>query len=231
MSNQEIDLVLFDMDGLLLDTESVYTEVTQEIIGRFGYTFDWSLKQEMMGQKEEDAAKILIETLGLSMTVQEYLLERNQGHKEKFPHCRPLPGVLKTVKRLKELNVPMGVATSSHKEPFLLKTVNNQDLFQYFSSVTCGEECVRSKPFPDIFIMAAKKINPNFESSKVLVFEDAPSGVKAALSAGMNVVWIPDQNLKVDPKLAEQCCLVLKSMEEFDLSKFKFSSITLQITD
>lgn len=219
----QIDMVLFDMDGLLLDTESVYTLVTQEIIGRFGYTFDWSLKQEMMGKREEDAAKLLLETLGISMTVQEYLKERNDGHKEKFPHCKPLPGVMETVKRLHQLKVPMGVATSSLKEPFKLKTMNNQSLFQYFHSVTCGDECKRSKPFPDIFIYAAKKINPDFKPLKVLVFEDAPAGVKAALNAGMNVVWIPDQNLKIDTELAQKCCMVLKSMEEFDFGKFCFN--------
>lgn len=180
---------------------------------------DWSLKQEMMGKKEEDAAKILIETLGLSMTVQEYLTERNQGHKEKFPHCKPLPGVLETVKQLHQLKIPMGVATSSHKEPFNLKTMNNQSLFQFFHSVTCGDECSRSKPFPDIFIKAATKINPEYKATKVLVFEDAPAGVKAALDAGMNVVWIPDSNLKVDKELAEKCLMVLSSMEEFDPRK------------
>ena len=220
---KEIDFILFDMDGLLLDTETVYTQVTQEIIGKFGHTFDWSLKQEMMGKREDEAAKILIETLGLSMTVQEYLVQRNQGHKDKFPHCKPLPGVLETVKLLNQLKVPMGVATSSHKEPFKLKTMNNQHLFQYFHSITCGDECARSKPNPDIFIQAAKKIKSDYEPSRVLVFEDAPAGVQAALNAGMNVIWIPDQNLNVDQDLANQCLLVLNSMQEFDLKKFKFA--------
>jgi pseudouridine-5'-monophosphatase len=224
MNDKEIDFVLFDMDGLLLDTESVYTQVTQDIISRFGFNFDWSLKQEMMGKKEEDAAQVLIRTLGIPMTVQEYLVERNQKHTEKFPHCKPLPGVLETVKELYRLKVPMGVATSSHKEPFKLKTMNNQSLFQYFNSVTCGDECSRSKPFPDIFIQAAQKINPDFEPSRVLVFEDAPAGVKAALNAKMNVIWIPDENLKLDSDLSDQCLMVLNSMEEFDFKKFCFNA-------
>jgi HAD superfamily hydrolase (TIGR01509 family) len=218
-----IELVLFDMDGLLLDTESIYTQVTQDIIGRFGYQFDWSLKQEMMGKKEEDAAQILIQTLGISMTVQEYLIERNQGHKKKFPNCKPLPGVMETVEEFHRLKVPMGVATSSHREPFLLKTMNNGSLFKYFNSVTCGDECRRSKPFPDIFQQAAKKINPDFDPAKVLVFEDAPAGVQAGLNAKMNVIWIPDRNLKVDQELADQCFMVLNSMEEFDFGKFCFN--------
>lgn len=221
----DLDIVLFDMDGLLLDTESVYTIVTQDIIQRFGFKFDWSLKQEMMGKKEEEAAQILIDTLGIPMTVQEYLIERNQGHKEKFPHCKPLPGVVKTVQNFYDLQIPMGVATSSHKEPFKLKTMNNQSLFQYFHSVTTGDECHRSKPFPDIFIKAAQKINPDYKSSRVLVFEDAPAGVQAALDAGMHVVWIPDQNLKVDRALADKCLLVLNSMEDFSLETLSLRNL------
>ena len=222
----QFDLVLFDMDGLLLDTEAVYTQVTQSIIGRFGHTFDWSLKQQMMGRKEEDAAAILIESLGISMTAQEYLIERNQGHKAKFPFCKPLAGVIDLVKYLHDHNVPIAVATSSHRDAFILKSMNNQDLFKYFRNITCGDdyEDLKSKPFPDIFIKAAMGINKNYDAARCLVFEDSPIGVKAGLNAGMKVVWIPDPNIDIDPSLADQCFQVLKSMKDFDPTLVKFST-------
>ncbi|KAJ3267711.1 Pseudouridine-5'-phosphatase, partial [Terramyces sp. JEL0728] len=65
--------VLFDMDGLLLDTEAVYTKVNSDILARFGKTFEWELKKQMMGRKEYDAALVLIETTKIPLTPDEYL--------------------------------------------------------------------------------------------------------------------------------------------------------------
>ena len=98
-----------------------------------------------------------------------------------------------------------------------MKSQNNQALFSLFGEhITCGDEDqrMRGKPHPDIFQRAAQKLGSQ-DPSSCLVFEDAPSGVLAAINAGMHVVWIPDPNLTLDPDLVSKCLFVLKRMDEF----------------
>ncbi|KAI8895127.1 HAD-like domain-containing protein [Globomyces pollinis-pini] len=222
----KITHVLFDMDGLLLDTESVYTIVTTKILERYGKQFTWDLKSTMMGQKERDAAEFLISQTQIPLTVDEYLKERSEGHAKLFPHCKPLPGVLKLITHLKHHQIPIAVATSSHQKAFDIKTENNQHLFQLFDgNVIVGDHpsIKNGKPSPDIFQQAAKLIG-NSNPETCLVFEDAVSGVQAGLNAGMHVVWVPDVRMELDSALVDRCCEVLKSMEDFDPTRYGLPS-------
>ncbi|KAI9356515.1 HAD-like domain-containing protein [Zopfochytrium polystomum] len=210
-----IKCCLFDMDGLLLDTEAVYSKVTQGILSRFGKNFEWSVKSKMIGVQEQEAAKILIDHYQIPMTVEEYLKERNAGHESLFPLCRPLPGVMKLVTYLKSKKIPIAVATSSHRRAFNLKSSQNGELFSLFDAIVCADDhaAIKSKPAPDIFLAAAKAVGFEGRESECLVFEDAPSGVKAGLNAGMHVVWVPDANLTKDEELVRRCAAVLSSLQ------------------
>ena len=84
--------VIFDMDGVLLDTERFYTEVTQAIVGRYGKVFDWSIKGDMIGRSARDAAAYLVEALDLPISADDYLREREAGLAALMPTARPLPG-------------------------------------------------------------------------------------------------------------------------------------------
>ena len=82
-------------------------------------------------------------------------------------------------------NIPIALATSSHKRHFDLKTLNHGDLFTLFDHITTGEAVTYGKPSPDIFLHSAQRWEPPADPARCLVFEDAPSGVAAAKAAGM----------------------------------------------
>jgi len=209
---------LFDMDGLLLDTEIIYTEVTQSIVGRFGRVFDWSIKGNMIGRPSRDAAGYLVSALDLPITAEQYMEEREVLLRQKFVDCKALSGAERLIRHLDANNIPIAVATSSNRDLYALKTMNHMNWFRLFNTVVTGDdpEIINGKPAPDIFLVAAKRLA--IESSAALVFEDAPSGLQAGLDAGMQVITIPDKNM--DKKRYLEATRVLDSLEQFVPSDF-----------
>eukprot|EP00250_Pteridium_aquilinum_P005977 c15982_g1_i1 orf=167-868(-) len=221
MGSAGITHVLFDMDGLLLDTERFYTDVQERILASYGKTFDWSLKAKMMGKKALEAGLIFVNETGLNgiLTPEEFISQREVMLHSLFLESELLPGVEKLLRHLHSHKVPMAVATSSHRRHYDLKTTKHKELFSLMRHVVVGDdvEVKHGKPAPDIFLVAASRFEdaPNsFEN--VLVFEDAPTGVAAARSAGMSVVMVPDPNL--DCSLCVGADQVLGSLLDFDPS-------------
>ncbi|RVW75506.1 (DL)-glycerol-3-phosphatase 1, mitochondrial [Vitis vinifera] len=90
-----ISHVIFDMDGLLLDTEKFYTEVQEIILARYNKTFDWSLKAKMMGKKAIEAARVFVEETGISdsLSAEDFLVEREEMLRKLFPTSELMPGI------------------------------------------------------------------------------------------------------------------------------------------
>ncbi|CAB3233430.1 unnamed protein product [Arctia plantaginis] len=208
--------VLFDMDGLLLNTEDLYTLGFQQLASRFGKEFTFEVKKKVMGMQSREFAASIIDYIDLPITVDEFLKETRQIFNESFPNCKVMPGVEKLLHHLHNHNIGMGLATSSSKETYDLKVVNHQELFNLFPYKTLGSsdpEVKRGKPYPDIFIVAAEKFPGKPSPDKCLVFEDSVNGVKAARAAGMQVVMVPDPRL--DQTQTSEATLVLDSLEDF----------------
>jgi pseudouridine-5'-monophosphatase len=216
MSNSlhSVTHVLYDMDGLLLDTEPFYTEVTQAIVSRYGHTFDWTVKSRMIGKKAADSARILVDALQLPISPEDYLRERESMLLALFPKAQAMPGARRLTEHLARHGVPQAVASSSHRRDFELKITRHREWFACFQCVVLGDdpEVKRGKPAPDIYLAAAARIGA--APSQCLVIEDAPSGVEAARAAGMPVVAVPNPAMSADAfPGANQ---ILSSLEFFD---------------
>ncbi|XP_057981654.1 (DL)-glycerol-3-phosphatase 2-like [Malania oleifera] len=217
-SRGPITHVIFDMDGLLLDTEKFYTQVQEIILGRYNKTFDWSLKAKMMGMKAIEAARVFVEETGISdsLTAENFLVEREEMLQNMFPTSELMPGASHLVNHLHKNGIPICVATGSHRRHFELKTQRHVELFSLMHHVVLGDdgEVKQGKPSPDIFLVAAKRFEGSpVDPHKILVFEDAPSGVLAAKTAGMSVVMVPDPRL--DSSYHGAADQVLKSLLDF----------------
>ncbi len=204
---------LFDMDGLLLDTEPLYTEATQSIIGRYGHTYDWHLKSNMIGRPALDSARYLVQALQLPMTAEDYLQQRNALLVRMFEQCGPMPGAQRLVRHLHHHGVPMALATSSDSVLYQAKTRRHQDWFCLFDTIIKGDDAAlkHGKPAPDIFLLAAERIG--VPAARALVFEDAPSGLAAGIAAQMSVIAVPDPNM--DRQRYHGAAEILSSLAQF----------------
>ncbi|CAG8757138.1 42084_t:CDS:2, partial [Gigaspora margarita] len=154
--------------------------------------------------------KLINEKTGKNVTIEEFEKIR-EGSKPDFSSVKFMPGAEELVKCFSASKIEMALATSSKRENYLLKT-KNKELFELFGdNITCGDEVEKSKPEPDIFISALKKMLKVDSSkeldaghfAKCLVFEDSIQGVRAALAAGMKAVWVQDPRMNYEKKISE----------------------------
>jgi pseudouridine-5'-monophosphatase len=214
--NPEITHIIYDNDGLLLDTEPFYTKAHQAIAARFGKVFDWSVKRKMIGLRAEDSANVLIQSLQLPLSIPEYLEARKSIMEELFPQAEPLTGAVRLTTHLHRKGFKQAVATSSDRYHFDLKISRHQEWFRIFECLVMGDdpEIKNGKPAPDIFLLAARRMHA--ESAHCLVFEDSPAGVKAARAGGMFVVAVPDPNMNDEEY--HDAHQILRSLNDVDLA-------------
>ena len=183
--------VVFDLDGVLLDTEGLYSEATSKVVARFGKTYPFELKVKMMGRSAVESAKLLLAELQIPLSVEGYLEERAQILEPLFAQSKPMPGAEQLVRWLHLQGVPTAVATSSNRALFTIKT-SHHDWFELFNVIICGDDprIERPKPAPDIFLLAARELG--LHPTECIAVEDSPSGAEAAARSEMELVLVPD---------------------------------------
>jgi len=181
---------IFDMDGLLLDTERVYHENWLETARRFGQTPYPEFPLAVTGTTGEEQRQIIHRYFPEvdARVFQEECISR--VYRQLGEHCAPeKPGARALLEYFRFQGVKTALASSSSRER-ILDNLRQTDLGDLFDVIVDGEEVERGKPEPDIFLLAAKRLG--FSPEKCYVFEDSLNGVRAGMAAGCATVMVPD---------------------------------------
>jgi len=183
---------IFDLDGVLLDTEPLYTDATAQVAARFGKVYDWSVKRDCIGRGTLEAARIIVAALALPLSPEALVVERDRVLTDLVARSPAIAGAESFTRALAERGVPLAIATSTEAPLFAIKAARHRDWLSIFRAAVCGDDprVARSKPAPDIFLAAAQDLGA--PPAECLVFEDSPFGVEAARAAGMQVIALPD---------------------------------------
>jgi pseudouridine-5'-monophosphatase len=216
---RSVRAVIFDLDGTLLNTEPFIDEANAAILGRYGAKLTNELRRELRGRTRQDNDRTLAETIGPLVTVEEVSRARSALLEGAWERVELMPGAARLLARLLEQGTPMALATSSFASAVAAKLVRHEGLRAAMRVMVYGDHPAvrRPKPAPDIFLVAAAELG--VEPAACLVFEDAPSGVRAAVAAGMRVVAVPERSMRDDPAFGEATS-ILESLDEVDPSSW-----------
>lgn len=182
-----LDAVIFDCDGLLLDTELHWTSAETELFARYGKVFGADHKLRMIGSSMQVTGVILEELLeqpGRATEISEEMLELVEAE---MSASEPMPGAADLVAELRG-RIPIALASNSWRR-LITVALHASSLTDAFDVVVCGDEVPRPKPAPDIYLEAARLLSA--DPAHTVALEDSPNGVAAARAAGMFVIGIP----------------------------------------
>jgi HAD superfamily hydrolase (TIGR01509 family) len=184
-------LALFDMDGLLFDTERLFLSLTDQTEAEIGYSIPRELHMEAIGRSFADVSRLFRDHFGPDFPTQTFFhrtKERVNAHVRE--HGMPVkPGVPELLAALADRSVRRVLASSSPLR-LIRESLSAAGMTNTFSSITGGDEVERGKPAPDIFLLAARRAGT--DPADCVVFEDSNNGVRAARAAGMRAVMVPD---------------------------------------
>ena len=182
--------VIFDMDGLMFDTERMWDTFWEPALVQFGLHYKEGLAQAARGTAQEETCTVLRRFYGADCDAEGIVDELYRIAYEAFKAPVPKkPGLDELLAWLDERHVPMAVASSSQMQA-IRGHLDNWGLGHYFKVIVSGEQAARSKPAPDIFLLAAERLGT--EPGRTLVLEDSYNGVRAGAAGGFITVMVPD---------------------------------------
>ena len=210
--NRELEAVLFDMDGVIIDSEPLWSEAEKQLLARRNLRYSPELKVVMMGRDAREAVGYLIDHYKLAESVDHVIEERNQLIANLFQeHLEPMPHALELVRSVGAAGIKTALASSSPK-PLMGLVMDKLRITGLFDLVLSGDEVARGKPAPDIYLSAAMKLGVSPENC--LVIEDAPNGVAAAKGAGMCCLAISTSVSEAELAVADR---IVSGFEKVDL--------------
>jgi len=196
-----ISAVIFDLDGVLADSEPWWNKIDAQLLSEYGVEYHGEYHREVLGVSYRIAIDFYKNAFGMDAATDAMMKRRGEIAAEFFAQRVGLfPTVEEVLAQLREMNLRLAVGTSSvsaSARPFL----DRHQLTRFFGAIVTGEEVARGKPAPDIYLAAAEKLR--VETKACLVIEDALSGIAAAKAAKIIVAAIPDRRF-VDPTAYEK---------------------------
>lgn len=189
-----IHAVVFDLDGVIANTEDLYEKACETVLGRRGKTYDAPLREQMMGRPVADSIRIMLDAHALPDPLEDVIKECWEDlQKLMQTSLAPMPGVVDLIDRLRSAELPIAVATSALRDyaDFVLTRL---DLKRRFRFILTAEDVRAGKPAPDIYQMAARKLA--IMPKEMMVLEDSANGCRAGVAAGAFVVAVPNRHTR-----------------------------------
>jgi HAD superfamily hydrolase (TIGR01509 family) len=179
--------IIFDMDGLMIDTEKLYFEVEKEIASEFNKTVPQELMRSLMGMSPKEAARIFIDNLKINMTIDEFLEIRGSKMEYKYKNqLEPMKGLFEIIDEFYP-KLDLAIATGSPKR-FLDIVVDKLKIRNYFKVLQASDEIKNGKPDPEIYIETINKLK--LKPEECFVLEDSSNGARAGKLAGCYTIAV-----------------------------------------
>ena len=205
---------MFDLDGVILQTEEVWDEVRGRYVIERGGRYDEEAQRAMMGMSAPEWSRYLADGLGVPGTPEEISADIVRLMEARYREELPLiPGAVEAVERL-AARWPLGLASSSNR-PLIDTALALSGLDRSFTATVSSEEVARGKPAPDVYLEAASRLG--VPADRCAGVEDSHSGLRSAKAAGMCVIAIPNPSFPPDPEALALADLVLESISDLDV--------------
>ena len=207
----EIVAVVFDMDGVLVDTEHLWDEVREELTGEWGGRYTPEAQEAMMGMSSHEWSRYLHETVGLRESPETINAEVVRRMLARYEIELPVvSGAGEAVRRLADDGYRLAVASSSNRE-LIDAVLRRLELAALFEATVSSEEVGRGKPAPDVYLEAARRLD--VPASRCAAVEDSASGIRAAREAGMRVIAYPNRHYPPAADVLASADLVIDSLD------------------
>jgi HAD superfamily hydrolase (TIGR01509 family) len=189
-----IRAVVFDLDGVLVNTEDLYEQAGETVLRRRGKTYDAELREQMMGRPVTDAIQLMIDCHSLPDTLEDLMCEcRDVLETLMANSLAPMPGVEKLLDDLSAAGIPIAVATSATPE-YAEHVLTKLGLKNRFRFILTAADIRRGKPNPEVYLLAAERLG--IEPAEMMVLEDSGNGCRAAADAGAYTVAVPNRHTR-----------------------------------
>ncbi len=210
-----VKAILYDHDGTLVDSETVHFAIWRDVLKEFGAELAVEIYQKYhAGMPTLANAQDIIDRFGLSHTAEDLAQYKDEAtqiflENDKFPL---MPGVMESIRFFVDLNLPLAVVTGAGRLG-VTTSINKHDMAHYFNEIISADDVSRSKPAPDCYLLAAKRLG--LAPSQCIAIEDTIHGAEAAHSAGIPCVVVPNSmsNDSVFPHAVQVCQDIMQASQ------------------